>query len=408
MPEREAPKWKFKSRFRRKAFGWKSQPAMARIKEAVAEIKRVAKTAPSVGASGAIDFLERLSPAIESVDSSSGAIGRTVNEAIAVLVPIISTAPVDSKTRDAWLNRLWEAYQNDDIPYIERLGHYWGDLCGSRELASAWADRLIGMVHLAWSPDPNLRGYFKGITNCLSALLTAERFNDVLGLLEIAPYKFWHYHQYGVRALAAMGRTDDAIRYARDCHDGNSSAAFASLCEELLLASGRITEAYQNYAFQGNQSGTYLATFRAIVRKYPHKSPAEILAGLAKTTPGNEGKWFAAAKDACLYDEALALARSTPCDPRTLTRAARDYAEKEPAFAVGAGLLALYWLVQGHGYEVTAADVWAAYRETMAVAERFGNAAARKEVTDLIRKTVASDRTSDRFVLRILRKELQL
>ena len=41
-------------------------------------------------------------------------------------------------------------------------------------------------------------------------------------------------------------------------------------------------------------------------------------------TPGEEGKWFAAAKDAGLYDEAIALARRTPTDPRTLARAARD------------------------------------------------------------------------------------
>ena len=35
-----------------------------------------------------------------------------------------------------------------------------------------------------------------------------------------------------------------------------------------------------------------------------------------------------------------ALANRTPCDPKTLTRAARDFAEKNPAFAVGAGLAA--------------------------------------------------------------------
>ena len=42
-PAGEAHKWQFKARFRRHAFGWKSQPAIARIKQAVAEIKKVAK-----------------------------------------------------------------------------------------------------------------------------------------------------------------------------------------------------------------------------------------------------------------------------------------------------------------------------------------------------------------------------
>ena len=63
--------------------------------------------------------------------------------------------------------------------------------------------------------------------------------------------------------------------------------------------------------------------------------------------------WFAAAKEAGLYDEALALARRAPCDPKTLTRAARDLADQHPAFALDAGLLALHWLVQGYGYEIT-------------------------------------------------------
>jgi hypothetical protein len=35
--------------------------------------------------------------------------------------------------------------------------------------------------------------------------------------------------------------------------------------------------------------------------------PGAILADLVETTPGEEGKWFAAAKDAGLYEEALAL-----------------------------------------------------------------------------------------------------
>ena len=38
-----AHKWEFKARFRRHAFGWKSQPAIQRVKEAVAEIKKVAR-----------------------------------------------------------------------------------------------------------------------------------------------------------------------------------------------------------------------------------------------------------------------------------------------------------------------------------------------------------------------------
>ena len=51
----ETHKWEFKARFRRHAFGWKSQPAITRIKQAVAEIKKVAKKDPVLAAEGAIE-----------------------------------------------------------------------------------------------------------------------------------------------------------------------------------------------------------------------------------------------------------------------------------------------------------------------------------------------------------------
>jgi hypothetical protein len=150
-------------------------------------------------------------------------------------------------------------------------------------------------------------------------------------------------------------------------------------------------------------TNTYLATFRAVAKKYPRKPASEILADLATTTPGDEGKWFAAAKDAGLYDEALALARRTPCDPKTLARAARDFGESEPAFAIGAGLLSLYWLIEGYGYDLTGADVLGAYRATLAASERHGRTA---EVKELIRQMVASERPGG-FVATILGRELR-
>lgn len=404
-PAAEMHKWEFRARFRRQAFGWKSQPAVTRIKQATSEIKKVAKKEPLLAAEGAIAFLERVSPALEQVDSSSGSIGTAVNNAIAELVPIIADAPADAKTREAWLERLFEAYQDDGIPYIEWLGDHWGTLCASKEIASAWADRLMETVKLAWSPDPSLRGFFKGTTNCLSALVAAERYDDVLALLELAPYKMWHYRQYGVKALAAKGKKAEAIRYAEEGRGLNDSPiAIARACEEALLSSGLIDEAYKRYGLEANQAGTHLATFRAVAKKYPHKPVSEILGDLVKTTPGDEGKWFAAAKDAGLYDDALALASRTPCDPKTLARAARDFGEKEPAFAIGAGLLSLHWLVQGYGYEITGADVWDAYRATLAVAERRGAGA---EVKERIRKLVAGEEAGG-FVAKVLGRDLGL
>jgi hypothetical protein len=43
---RVAHRWGFKARFRRHAFGWRSQPAIQRVKEAVNEIKKGAPMEP--------------------------------------------------------------------------------------------------------------------------------------------------------------------------------------------------------------------------------------------------------------------------------------------------------------------------------------------------------------------------
>ncbi len=135
-------KWQFAPRFRRNAFGWKSDTPIQRIKEALVEIKTVAKKEPVLAAEGAVLFLEKLAPAIEQVDSSSGGIGSAVNRAIETLVPIIAKADVSRAVRDKWLDRLWDALQEDDMPYLEYLGEHWGALCKTPELATKWADYL--------------------------------------------------------------------------------------------------------------------------------------------------------------------------------------------------------------------------------------------------------------------------
>jgi hypothetical protein len=78
-------KWQFVARFRYHAFGWQSDKPLQRIKEALSEIKRVVKKEPELAAAGAVLFFEKISPAIEQVDSSSGAIGAMVNRAIDTL-----------------------------------------------------------------------------------------------------------------------------------------------------------------------------------------------------------------------------------------------------------------------------------------------------------------------------------
>ena len=72
--------------------------------------------------------------------------------------------------------------------------------------------------------------------------------------------------------------------------------------------------------------------------------------------------------------------------------------------SLGAGLLARHWLVQGHGYEITGADVWAAYGSVMKAAEYGGTLAEARERV----KGVVANEGPEGFVTRVLGSELGL
>ena len=162
---------------------------------------------------------------------------------------------------------------------------------------------------------------------------------------------------------------------------------------------------FRRHAFGWRSQPAITRVKEAVSKKYPHKKPAEVLEDLANETPGEEGKWFAAAKDAKLFDEAIALANRTPCSPQTLTRAAHDFAEKNPAFAVEAGMAALHWLVEGYGYEITGLDVLNAYSFTMKAAE---NAGVAPQTQERIRALVVAVRYEEMFAAKILARKLGL
>jgi hypothetical protein len=378
--------WQFAPRFRRGAFGWRFEPAITRIKEALAEIKACSRKDALLAAEGAVLLLGKLSPALEHIDSSSGAIGNAVNRAVDVLVPIIAKAPADTALRRQWLEQLYQAHADDHIPYIERLGDYWGELCNSPELASEWADRLVETVESMWSRYPAEHGFFHGTTMCLAALHVAGRHDQLLALLAKCPYSFWSYRQWGVKALLALGKKTEALRYAEATQGVNEPfGEIAAACEAILRSSGLADEAYQRYALAANRAGTYLATFRAICRKYPHKAPEAVLNDLVAGTMGEEGKWFAAAKDAKLYHLALQLARKSPVDHRTLIRSANDFATTEPVFALNCGVLALYWICAGRAYEATLSEVRNAYELTIRAAEQVnGKDAILKKIRQML------------------------
>lgn len=185
----------------------------------------------------------------------------------------------------------------------------------------------------------------------------------------------WDYHQWGVKALLVHGRQQEALTMAERSYRPNRHRPdIAGVCESILIDLGLRDVAYRQYAQVAHQATTNLSTLRAIAARYPEKDKGQILADLVAATPASEGKWFAAAKDIGLLDAALQLARTSPSDPRTLARAARDFATKEPVFALESGLLALGWMARGHGYEISTEDVAMAWDACLAAAKTAGRA----------------------------------
>jgi len=374
--------WAFRASFRRRAFRWSgTRKAIDRLTEAVGEIERMARTDPAIAGEGAVLLLEKLSPAVSDIDSSSGALGNATAGAVERLVPIIAAAPVPRSVREKWLDRLLDAIQEDDPPYIETLGEHWGALCVDPAIASHWADQLLPLMqHVMADRRNGTYAYSKSGTLCYSALFHAGRFDELLAVLALDPKPYWHDQQWAAKALAARRDVDGAVnlmeglrsRYAPDM-------ALSAVAEKLLLDAGRVDEAYARYGIQATSANTNIATYRAIARRYPAIDPCRILKDLISSTPGEEGKWFATAKTLKQYDLALELARRAPVDPKTLVRAARDHVKSQPAFALEVALMALYWMARGLGYELTSADVCGARDHALAAAEALGLGVAASE-----------------------------
>ena len=140
-------KWQFKTKFRARAYGWRgSSLAIIRLKEAVSEIKAVAKSDPVVAGGGAVALMERIWPAFQDIDTSSGALGTAVARTLGELIPVLIDAPADHSTRSKWLERLFEAVQNDGVEYLAPVEDRWGEIARYPDLINEYADRLIGTV----------------------------------------------------------------------------------------------------------------------------------------------------------------------------------------------------------------------------------------------------------------------
>jgi hypothetical protein len=380
-------KWMFKARFRARAFGWRgSKVAVVRLQEARSEIKQVARSDATVAADGFVALAERLWPALQDVDTSSGALGNAVNDTLEELLPILITAPADPTLRRRWLERLYQAVQDDGVQYLWMIEDRWGEIAVYPELMNASADELLPLLRRVWTQEAS-GGYVVGTTICLSSLLEVGRYGELLTLLHDARRKSWVWHRFGAEALARQGLWDAAIAYADGCRDtrlvGYDDRRIDRFCEQVLIRAGRANQAYREYGLRTAKGPTYLATYRETVRRYPDVDRRQVLLDLIEAR-GGRGKWFAAAKGAGCLDIALDCARSFDAEPATLVRAARDFSGKEPRFALDVGLLALQHLLDGKGFESDPALMRQAAEHCLAAAARIGlHGWARQQIQQL-------------------------
>lgn len=98
----------------------------------------------------------------------------------------------------------------------------------------------------------------------------------------------------------------------------------------------------------------------------------EILNDLIQLNPGAEGKWFATARQLGFLDLAVQLAQTSPCDPRTLNRAAKDLLADQPSISLAIAMASLRWMCDGWAYELSGIDVYAACSAAVKAADALG------------------------------------
>lgn len=374
MANKPTHKWAFKPGMRTGAYSWKSSAkAIGRLKSASAEIRTVSRTNPITAAEGVIALAQRIWPAFEHIDTSSGALGNAVRRTLEEVLPILIEAPADEKTRAKWLEQLREAIEDDGVDYLAPIADRFGQIAAYPDLMNLHADRDLDMIRAAWAAHTQFTHVTSG-TLTLSCLLEAGRYNDLTALLALKKTSLWFDMKFGAEALQRQGREDQALAFAeallKDDRRQWDHFEIAQFCEAILVRQGREDEAYGRFGLPTAGGNTYLAMWRDLVKRYPDLDARRILEDLIETQ-GTKGKWFAAAKTAKYLDIALECAAHPDAAPATLIRAARDFAIKEPAFAAQVGLHAIAHLLAGRGYEPSPLDIDEAVTHVMAASARI-------------------------------------
>ena len=399
--------WQFKRHFRANTFGWRgSALACKRLGEAVAEIKKAAKADPVLAGEGVVALCERLWPALQHVDSSSGALGSAVYRALDTLLPLLIAAPANLKIRRKWLERLEQAILDEGVEYLSNVRQVWGKICVDECLMDECADRLLPMIRQMWSPEERHVYAFSAQTlMCLSCLLEVGRDEELQALLTAAPHRHWSEQSYWAEALRRRGDLEAAISFAESCRSpqGYDKSEIEAFCEGALLEAGRWEDAYTRYGRHLRTGHTYLNQYRAIVKKYPLLAPRRILQDLIAES-ANPGEWFAAARTAGQLDIALECALGGQVNPGTLATAAHDMVQAAPAFSFAVALRALELFLEGYGYDDRWMEMLKAAEALAEAAKTLGNPPS---CLAQVQALVSRIRTSQDPLARPLRQHLE-
>jgi hypothetical protein len=401
MPRNPVHKWAFKTGMRANSFNWRSSAkAIERLAAAESEIRAINRADPVTGAEGVVALAERIWPAFEQIDTSSGALGSAVFRTLENLTAILIEAPADAPTRAKWLDRLRQAILDDGVDYLAPLSDKFGKIAVFPALQAQHADEDLDLIRQSWA-DHERFSHVSTATLTLSCLLEAGRYDELQALLAVKKSRLWFDEKFAAEALLRQRREDEALALAEALLEADrqpwGSRDISRFCEEILLRQGKAEEAYRRFGLPTTTGNTWLAMWRDLVKRYPDRDARALLEDLI-ALHGRKGKWFAAAKTARYFDIALECAADHEAAPATLIRAARDFAIKKPDFAADVALHALRHLLAGRGYETSPLDIDEALEHLMAASRRTDRTAW---AIDQIRGLVHSDNREDHLFRRL-------
>ncbi|MDO5576333.1 MAG: hypothetical protein Q4F84_04585, partial [Fibrobacter sp.] len=422
MPTKKSKhKWEFTSFLKSGIYKWNGSALASRhFNSAINEIWDVSEHDSATAAKGAVIFIEKCYRAIKNIDSSNGAIGGAVNNALTELTTIIAQAELSPDERMELTEKIWATWRCEGYGYYDILGELWPKMCAVKEVLNYWADKFLPVTkQTLTSTDTGLDDYDdeeeedddeedeteekdddlegKGSRICFACLFEAGRYDEILDLLRISTRNYFDYKKYEIKVIAAKGDIDQAIKMLDECMKNSYVSPYqaAYLGENLLLSNGRIEEAYQRYAFNMPFSRTGLATFSSICKKYPQISPQRILKDLIDYDEGNEKRYFAAARKIGMIDLAIEIAEKYDVEPKTLTTACKDYIAKEPNLSLQFGLMALERYANGFGYEPEFGDIRKCYELILIAAQKAGK---EKEIAEQIKFFVDNDNSKNHIL----------